>query len=266
MLDLSIFNTFETPADKKQSPWRLLLGRSASFNATLFQVVWHCRGLCLKGRFPDSVYFSQSDRIHDNLERHGARFRIEGLENIRTDEPCVYVANHMSLLETMVLPWIIGSFKPLSIVMKNSLYDSWIFNPIAETTKSISLTRKNLKADIDAIMSEGVEYLKKGRSVLLFPEGTRRKSFDRKAFNSLGVKLAARAGAKVQPIALKTDFLESGKIVSYAGSIHPERTVHFCVGEALEIEGRGKKEHNLILDFMEEKLSSWGVEIEGGEA
>ena len=241
MLDLTMFNTFETPADKTLSPWRLFLGKSASFNLTLLQVVWYCRGLCLKGRFPDPVYFAQSDRIHNNLERHGARFRIEGLENIRTDEPCVYTANHMSLLETMVLPWIIGCFKPLSIVMKNSLYDSWIFNPIAETTKSISLTRENLKADIDVIMSEGVEYLKQGRSVLLFPEGTRRSSFDRKAFNSLGVKLAARAGVKVQPIALKTDFLESGRLVSYWGSAHPERTVHFHVGEALGDRGPGKE-------------------------
>jgi len=127
------------------------------------------------------------------------------------------------------------------------------------------LTRKNLRADIDVIMTEGVEYLNGGRSVLLFPEGTRKSSFNPKEFNSLGVKLALRAGVRVIPIALKTDFLKNGKRFSDYGTVHPENTVHIHVGEPLEVEGRGKKEHQDVLDFLESHLRSWGVEIAGGD-
>ncbi len=263
MLDLSIFETFETPEDKRLALRRFLLGNSFSFNLSLLQIVLRCRRLSRQGRFPDPVYFSESEKIHDALERHGGKFRIAGLENLRKDEPVVLVANHMSLLETMVLPWIIGCFKPLSIVMKKSLYDSSLFNPIAVATKSISLTRENLRADIDVIMTEGVEYLKQGRSVLLFPEGTRKNYFDPAAFNSLGIKLAARAGVKVQPIALKTDFLERGKWGSYIGKVYRDRPILFEIGEAMDIEGRGKAQHQAVLDFMKSRLSDWGVEIRG---
>lgn len=265
MIDLSQFEIFETEKNRKQSYWRFLFGRRLAFNAALFRIVYRCRTLSLAGKFDNDEFFNQSDIIHDTLERYGAKFKITGLQNLHFDGPCVVVANHMSLLETQVLPWIIGSFKPLTIVMKKSLYDSWIFNPVAVATKSISLTRQNLRADIDVIMKEGVEYLDKGRSILLFPEGTRKNYFKRSEFNSLGVKLAVRAGVRVVPIALKTDFLVPGKKVSDYGTLHPERPVHIHVGEPLTIEGRGKKEHQQVLDFLEENLKEWGVEIKEDE-
>lgn len=266
MIDLSQFETYETDKDRRLSFWRFLTGRRIAFNLALLRIVYRCRKISLAGRFDNDEFFNQSDIIHDALERYGAKFRITGLQNLHFDGPCVIVANHMSLLETQVLPWIIGSFKPLSIVMKKSLYDSWIFNPVAVATKSISLTRENLRADIDVIMKEGVAYLNKGRSVLLFPEGTRKPYFKRSEFNSLGVKLAVRAGVRIVPIALKTDFLVPGKKVSDFGSLHPDRPVHIHIGESMNIEARGKKEHGLILDFLEEKLSGWGVDIREDEA
>lgn len=265
MIDLSQFEIFETEKYRKQSFWRFLLGRRFAFNMALLRIVFRCRKLSLDGKFDNDEFFNQSDIIHDALERYGAKFKITGLQNLHFDGPCVVIANHMSLLETQILPWVIGSFKPLSIVMKKSLYDSWIFNPVAIATKSISLTRENLRADIDVIMKEGVEYLNKGRSILLFPEGTRKPYFKRSEFNSLGVKLAVRAGVRVVPIALKTDFLVPGKKVSDFGTLHPERPVYIHVGEPLIIEGRGKKEHQQVLDFLETNLKEWGVEIKEDE-
>ena len=265
MIDLSQFEIFETEKDRRQSFWRFILGRRLAFSAALFRIVFRCRTLSLAGKFDNDEFFNQSDIIHDALERYGAKFKITGLQNLHFDGPCVVIANHMSLLETQILPWVIGSFKPLTIVMKKSLYDSWIFNPVAIATKSISLTRENLRADIDVIMKEGVEYLNKGRSILLFPEGTRKPYFKRSEFNSLGVKLAVRAGVRVVPIALKTDFLVPGKKVSDFGTLHPERPVYIHVGEPLIIEGRGKKEHQQVLDFLETNLKEWDVEIKEDE-
>jgi 1-acyl-sn-glycerol-3-phosphate acyltransferase len=263
MIDLSTLERYETPSVIKPALSRYFLGTRLSMNLSVMKIVLQCRYLSKKGIFTNSAYFDASDRLRTAFEKHGARFEITGLENMKQDGPCVIVSNHMSLLETQVLPWLIGCFHPLSIVMKKSLYDSWIFHPVAVATKSISLTRQNLRADIDVIMKEGVEYLNQGRSILLFPEGTRKGFFNRDDFNSLGVKLAARAGVKVIPIALKTDFLVNGKHVSDFSTVHHDRPVHIHVGEALKVQGRGKKEHQVILDFLETKLSSWGVEIRG---
>ena len=54
-------------------------------------------------------------------------------------------------------------------------------------------------------------YLRNGMSVIIFPQTTRIMDFDRKQFNSMGVKLAKRAQVPVVPIALKTDAWGVGK-------------------------------------------------------
>ena len=67
------------------------------------------------------------------------------------------------------------------------------------------------------------------------------------------------------PVALKTDFLVPGTRVSDFGSLYPERPVYIHVGEPLAVEGRGKREHQQVLDFLETTLKSWGVEIREDE-
>jgi len=261
MLDLSLFETYETPEDVRISPKRFLFGRRLALYLDFFKIVLRCRRWSLKGIFSDPAFWDQSDKIREVMEQYGGRFHISGLQNLHTQGPFVVVANHMGVLETQIMPWIIGCFSPISVVMKESLYNSWLFGPIAKSTKSIGLSRQNLKADLDLIMKEGVQHLSKGRSIVIFPEGTRKNYFSKKQFNSLGVKLAGRAGAKVVPIAIKTDFMEPGTISSYFGPIHPERKVMIAVGEPMNIEGRGKREHQNCLDFIEKNLREWGFPI-----
>ena len=54
-------------------------------------------------------------------------------------------------------------------------------------------------------MEEGSERLKKGKSVLIFPQKTRSEIFNPKEFNSLGVKLAKKNNVPVIPMAVLTD-------------------------------------------------------------
>ena len=261
MLDLSLFETYETPDDVILSPKRFLLGRRLALYSDFVNIILKSRKFSKKGIFTDSLFWEASDNIREVMERYGGRFHIEGLQNLNTTGPFVFVSNHMSILETQLMPWVIGCFSPVSMVMKDSLYDSRFFGPIAQATKSIALTRKDLKADLDTIMTEGVAFLKKRRSIMLFPEGTRKEYFNRNEFNSLGVKLAARAGVKVVPIAVKTDFMEPGKVVPDFCSIHPDREIMISIGQPLVIEGRGKQEHQKNLDFIEQKLRAWGYPI-----
>lgn len=261
MLDLSFFEFYETPDDVKLSSQRFFLGKRLSLYLDVIKVLLNSRKLSLKGFFSDRLFWDASDKMREAIERHGGRFHITGLQNLQTQGPFVVVSNHMGVVETQLMPWIIGCYSPLSMVMKDSLYNSRFFGPIAEATKSIGLSRQNLRADIDIIMKDGVKFLSKGRSIVLFPEGTRKDYFSRKEFNSLGAKLASRAGVKVVPVAVKTDFLEAGRVNSYMGPINPERIIEIAIGEPLAVEGRGKKEHEKGLDFIEGKMREWGFPV-----
>ena len=186
-------------------------------------------------------------------ESVGGSFEITGLDNIRSvSGGIVIAANHQSTLETLLFPAIMNGLKPVTFVVKKSLVTSWIFGPIMRLFNPIALDRKEPKVDLDKVMKEGTAALQEGKSVVLFPQGTRCKGFDPATFNSLAIKLAKRAGVPVVPCTVKTDFWENGKLVSTIGDIYPSRTIHIAFGPAITIDGVGKKEQRQLVEYIDE--------------
>ena len=194
-----------------------------------------------------------SDEIIELCESVGGRIEITGLEYLRSVSGGVVIAaNHQSTLETLLFPTIMDQLKPVTFVVKKSLVTGWAFGPIMRLFNPIALDRKEPKVDLDKVMKDGTAALQEGKSVVLFPQGTRCKGFDPSTFNSLAVKLAKRAGVPVIPCAVKTDFWENGKILSTIGDLYPERTIHMTFGPAITIDGAGKKEQRQLLEFIDE--------------
>jgi len=152
--------------------------------------------------------------------------------------------------------------KPVTFVVKEKLLGGLFWGPIMRSRNPISVTRTDPRADLDTVMREGQARLADGISVVIFPQGTRTAVFKRSGFNSLGIKLAARAGLCVMPVAVKTDFWGSSGIFRGFGPVHRERTVHIEFGEARPVAARGKAEHELCLDFIESRLRAWGAPID----
>ena len=50
--------------------------------------------------------------------------------------------------------------------------------------------------------------------------------FKPEEFNSIGVKLAKKAGVPVVPVAIKTDFWGNGRIIKELGPIDNKKTIH----------------------------------------
>ena len=96
--------------------------------------------------------------------------------------------------------------------------------------------------------------------MIVFPQSTRTRTFDEEQFNSIGIKLAKSAGVPVVPMALKTDFLECGKLVRDLGPLHPERPVRFEFGPALTVEGTGQEQHHQVMEFIRNAFARWEQE------
>jgi len=211
-----------------------------------------------KGIYDDEAWYRSSFTVLHHLERCGARFHIEGLDYLRqSQDPIVIVSNHMSTLETVVLPGLIAPFRPLTFVVKDSLAKGKVFGPVMRSRNPILVSRKDPREDLKAVMEQGVKILGNGRSLVIFPQSTRLPEFDPKQFNSLGIKLAARANVKILPLAIKTDFWGDSKIIRGFGKLYRERPVYLKFGEPLTVEGNGKEEHNRILAFITENLAQW---------
>ena len=203
-----------------------------------------------------------STQIGKSLERAGVTIIIEGYENIMANpKPCVFVANHMSTLETFFLPGIIQATKPVTYVIKRFLTSYPFLGSILLRLDAIAVDRKSPRQDLANILSLGAEQLKFGRSVIIFPQGTRTNVLAPEQFNSLAVKLAKRSEVQLAPIALKTDAWGTG-FIKDIGFIRPEKTVHFKFGEPLTITGNGKEQHAESLRFIIENCERWVFEEE----
>lgn len=211
-----------------------------------------------RGQCDDESWVRASAWVADILEATGCKFCVEGLENPRKiGAPCVYVANHQSTLETFVMPGLLRPLAPVTFVVKESLVRLPLFGPVMRSRDPVAVGRSNPREDLKAILEGGCERLRKGISIVIFPQATRSTDFDRKKFNSVGVKLAAKAGVPLVPTALKTDAWGNGKKIRELGKINPRSTIRFKFGPPVSVSGTGKSAHSECCDFIENTLSAW---------
>lgn len=230
---------------------------SLAFYARVFSIVCEAAWRTRKG-YTMSHWAADSQTFMRRAEACGIRFHIENVTAFSSlPGPCVVVANHMSTMETFCMPGILGTHRPISFVLKRSLTTYPIFHHVVNAGDPIAVDRVNPRDDFKAVMEQGQERLSRGISVIVFPQTTRTPDLDRTAFNSIGVKLAKKAGVPIVPLALKTDAWGVGTLIKDYGRIRPELPVHFCFGEPIMVRGAGKNEHEEIMEFIHWKLLTW---------
>jgi 1-acyl-sn-glycerol-3-phosphate acyltransferase len=237
---------------------------SLIFYAHMLSITYRCSAKAKRGIFDDAAWSAGSLETVRALEHVGARFEVTGLEHVAALEgPCLFIGNHMSVLETYVLPVLILPYRPITYVVKRSLVEYPIFGHVMRSRDPITVGRTNPREDLKSVLEGGVDRLAKGISIVVFPQSTRTAIFDREAFNTIGVKLARRASVPVIPLALKTDAWGNGRLHKDFGRIDPSRTVHFAFGPPLRITGRGGEEHERIIRFITAHLAEWGGTVTG---
>lgn len=214
--------------------------------------------LAYRNKCDDMAWANSSAWFGDILEKIGCKIYIEGLNNINAvAKPCVYIANHMSTLETFILPAMIRPLKKVTFVVKKSLVTMPFFGPVMRSRDPVVVGRTNPREDLATVLTEGQKCLAGGTSIIVFPQHTRSLYFNREHFNSIGVKLARRAGVSVVPIALKTDAWGQGKKIKELGKIKTELPVRFKFSPPIKIEGNGKADHEKICEFISKTLTDW---------
>ncbi|HBM17084.1 MAG TPA: 1-acyl-sn-glycerol-3-phosphate acyltransferase [Lentisphaeria bacterium] len=254
-------DSYDTPVDAPKAIGdTLLFKRRLYFYYRFFSVIYKANSVIKKkGQYTNEDWAENSYYTFRSVENCGGKIHIKGMSNIiKIKEPVVFIGNHMSTLETFLIPGILCPRKPSSFVVKKELVDSKIFGLIMKSTSPIVVGRSNPMEDLKTVLNEGTEKLKTGRSMIVFPQHTRSAVFKPDDFNSIGVKLAKKAGAKIIPFALKTDFMENGKHFKDLGPIRRERDVYIEFAEPMDVEGNGKETHNKIVEFVKKKLLGWG--------
>lgn len=221
--------------------------------------------LAKAGKLNHREFANLSYSLLNAVESTGCEVSVEGAASLAqlNGRPCVFVANHMSLIETVVLPCALEAFSPISIIAKRSLSKYPGFNKCLASINPILLDRKNARHDLAETLGQGADRLKGGQSVLLFPQGSRMAVFNPRRFNTLGTKLARETGYPLVPVACKTDFVGIGRIVKDLGPVDPSKPVKFAIGPVLNPSLSQSELQQACISFISEKLTEWGVPCEG---
>ncbi|MEX2241257.1 MAG: lysophospholipid acyltransferase family protein [Burkholderiales bacterium] len=127
----------------------------------------------------------------------GIRWTVEGREHLPA-KPAVILAKHQSAWETLAFQEI---FPPQVLVLKKELLWIPFFGWGLALMSPIAIDRANGRAALRDIARRGRERLAQGFWVVIFPEGTRVRVGEKRAYQQGGAWLAAQCGVPVVPVA-----------------------------------------------------------------
>ncbi|MFP3156167.1 1-acyl-sn-glycerol-3-phosphate acyltransferase [Lachnospiraceae bacterium ZAX-1] len=182
----------------------------------------------------------------------GVKLTVIGDENIPQGEAVLYVPNHESYFD-IILTY--ARCKGLTgYVAKDSMAHVPLLSIWMKRLYCLFLNRDNLKEGLKTILL-GIDYVKNGISICIFPEGTRNKKHgELLPFKEGSLKIAEKTGCAIVPIAItnSAEILENHLpkikpchvIIQYGKPIYPKE---------LEKEQRkflGGYTRNIIIDML----------------
>lgn len=133
----------------------------------------------------------------------GSKVNIIGRENLDYEGPVVFVSNHQGNFDIPLL--IAGISKPKGFIAKYELKKMPIINKWMEVMHCVFIKRNHPREALKAI-NEGIRIVKKGHSLVIFPEGTRSKGMKMGEFKPGSLRLATKAQVPIVPVTIKGSF------------------------------------------------------------
>ena len=160
----------------------------------------------------------------------GLSYRLTGSEHLPRGAAIV-MAKHQSAWETIALR---GLLRPSqSWILKRELLWIPVFGWALAAIRPIAIDRKAGRQAARQIIEQGRKHLAQGRTVIIFPEGTRTAPGEHKKYGIGGGLLAAETGAPVIPIAHNAGvFWKRRSVAKFPG------TIQVVVGSPIAVAGK----------------------------
>jgi putative phosphoserine phosphatase/1-acylglycerol-3-phosphate O-acyltransferase len=130
----------------------------------------------------------------------GIDLRVEGEEHLWSHRPAVFIFNHQSALDAILMMKLIR--RDVTGVGKMELKKNPIFGPIFSAAGVVFVDRADSKRAIEAL-KPAVDALKEGRSLVIAPEGTRSLTPRLGRFKKGAFHMAMQAGVPIVPVVFR---------------------------------------------------------------
>jgi len=180
----------------------------------------------------------------------GIKTKIIGLENLDSSKNYIFAANHSSSLD---IPLMLG-FIPFWIVPISKVELKWIpfLGWAMQMAGHVFVDRSKHKKAMSSIKNIKNSLIKRPRSILLFPEGSRTKDGQIKQFKSGGLGLGIETKIPIAPVAIigTFDSLKKGT------KLFINNLLIIKVGNPIDTTGYSEKDRktlaNIVCDRVKE--------------
>lgn len=148
----------------------------------------------------DLVFKTVQSWARSLVRLSGAKIKVIGEENIPKNQAVVFVSNHQGNFDIPILLGFLN--KPKAFIAKKEILKIPMISTWMKYMNCIFMDRSDIRQSLKAI-NQGVEYIKDGYSMVIFPEGTRSVDGQLGDFKPGSLKLASKSGALIIPITVK---------------------------------------------------------------
>lgn len=180
----------------------------------------------------------------------GTKITVIGEENVPRDTPVLYIGNHRSYFDIIITyarcPRLTG-YVAKDNIAKVPLLSNWM-----RRLYCLFLNRTDVKEGLKTILT-GIDQIKNGVSMCIFPEGTRSKGeseLDMLPFKSGSFKMAEKTGCPIIPMAITGS---SHIFEDHLPSIH-ETHVVLQYGEPILLSELSKDERRQLASFAQNRV------------
>jgi 1-acyl-sn-glycerol-3-phosphate acyltransferase len=155
--------------------------------------------LTLLGRpIPPGTFFARAPGIwcRNVLRAAGVTVVAHNPEYMHRDAPAVYVSNHVSWFDVFALGSLLPRFR---FVAKKELASLPIFGRAVKEVAAIFIDRQNRRAAFDTY-EDAAKQIQAGTPVVVYPEGTRGRSYALRPFKKGPFVLAIAAQVPIVPV------------------------------------------------------------------
>ena len=129
----------------------------------------------------------------------GAKLEIIGLEKVPAEGPLIFMSNHQGNFD--ILSLFLAIPRQFSWIAKEELFAIPVFGHSMARAGYIPLDRSDGRRALKSIEAAAA-MIRNGRSVIIFPEGTRTPDGNLLPFKRGGFLLAAKAGVPIVPLTI----------------------------------------------------------------
>ena len=129
----------------------------------------------------------------------GFTIEVQGQENL-IDEPCVFVANHQGYFDIPTVLTTLGGVYPF--VAKEEIRKMPFVTDWMEQIGCVFIHRDNIRLSMKAI-NQAIEKVENGKSIIIFPEGTRAKGPVPNQFKAGAFRIAEKTKSPITPVAIQ---------------------------------------------------------------